>query len=112
VLLVVAYSRAARRSLRNVCRAHEDAVVRRFGQAALLEATAFGGFLALRLREKHDAAIQVERTRPFNEFDALDEEVRTAAAAYEDRDEPATPYARYATGRDLPSKESMRAREL
>lgn len=112
MLLVVSYSREARRSLRNVCRSHEDAVVGRFGRAALLEATEFGAFLALRLREKHAAAVQVERTRQFNEFEDLSEPVRAAATAYEDREEPATPYAKFAAGRDLPSKEQMRGREL
>jgi hypothetical protein len=112
VLLVVAYSREARRSLRNVCRAHDDAVVRRFGRAALLEATAFGAFLALRLREKHATAVQVERTRPFNEFESVDDGVREAAIAYENREEPATPYAKFAAGRDLPGKAEMRGREL
>lgn len=112
MLLVVAYSRAARRSLRNVCRSHEETVVRRFGQAALLEATAFGGFLAVRLREKHGTAVQVERTHPFNEFDDLAEEVRNAAEAYEARDQAATPYARFAAGRDMPTKEDMRSIDL
>ena len=112
MLLVVTYSRAARRSLRNVARAHEGSVVRRFGQAALFEGTEFGAFLALRLREKHAAAVQVERTRPFNEFESIDEDVRTAAEAYENRPEPATPYAKFAAGRDLPSPERMRGREL
>lgn len=112
MLLIVSYSREARRSLRNVCRSHDEAVVGRFGRAALLEATEFGAFLALRLREKHSSAVQVERTRPFNEFEDLDEEVRAAAAAYENREEPATPYAKFAAGRDLPSKEQMRGRDL
>ena len=112
MLLVVTYSRAARRSLRNVARAHEETVVRRFGRAALFEATEFGAFLALRLREKHASAVQVERTRPFNEFESLDEDVRAAAEAYENRAEQATPYAKFASGRDLPSKERMRGREL
>ena len=112
MLLVVAYSRAARRSLRNVSRAHEDAVVQHFGRATLLEATEFAAFQALRLREKHGTAIQVERTRPFNEFETLDEEVRVAAQAYEARDEPATPYAKFAAGRDLPTPERMRGTDL
>lgn len=112
MLLVVAHSRPARRSLRNVCRAHEETVVRRFGRAALFEATEFGGFLAVRLREKHGTAIQVERTRAFNEFEALADSVREAAVAYEARAEPATPYDKFAVGRDHPSKERMVGREL
>jgi len=59
VLLVVTYSRASRRTLRNVCRAHEDVVVRRFGRVALLEETEFAAFQALRLREKHGGDVQV-----------------------------------------------------
>ena len=112
MLLVITYSRAARESLRNVCRAHEESVRRQLGRAALFEPTEFGAFQALRLREKHGTAIQVERTRPFNEFEDLDEEVRRAAAAYEARDEPATPYAKFATGRDLPCPERMRGTDL
>ncbi|MEF8775483.1 MAG: hypothetical protein V5A43_03145 [Haloarculaceae archaeon] len=112
MLLIVSYSREARRSLRNVCRSHEDAVVGRFGRAALLEATEFGAFLALRLREKHATAVQVERTRSFNEFEDVREEIRAAATAYEDRGERATPYAKFAAGRSLPSKEEMRGSEL
>jgi hypothetical protein len=112
VLLVIAYSRAARRSLRNVCRTHEECVVRRAGRIALLEATEFGAFQALRLREKHDTEVQVEWTEPFNEFDCVPEGVRAAARAYEDREEPATPYAKFAAGRDLPDPETLRGREL
>lgn len=112
MLLVVTYTRAARRSLRNVCRAHEDTVVRRFGRAATLAATEFGAFLALRLRAKHGEAVQVERTRPFNEFAAVDEAVREAARRYEAREEPATPYERFAAGRDLPDTAAMKGTEL
>ena len=112
MLLVVAHSREARRDLRNVCRAHEETTVWRFGRAALLEATAFGAFLALRLRAKHDLAVQVERTQPFNEFAACEADVREAAAAYEARDQPATPYEKFAAGRDLPSPATLKEREL
>jgi len=112
VLLVITYSRAARRTLRNVCRAHQDCVVRQLGRAALLEATEFGAFQALRMDEKHGSAVQIERTRPFNEFEAVREEVRTAARVYENRDQAATPYAKFAAGRDLPDSETMRTREL
>lgn len=112
MLLIVTYSAAARTALRNVCRAHEDAVVRRFGRAALFEATEFGAFLALRLREKHGGDVQVERTVPFNEFEAVPEAVRAAATAYEDRDEKATPYASFAAGTDHPAPEALRDAEL
>jgi hypothetical protein len=112
VLLVVTYSREARQSLRNACRAHEDTVVRRFGHAALLAETEFAAFLALRLRADHGADVQIERTERFNEFAAVPEEVRTAASAYADREHPNTPYAKFAAGTDHPDPERMRDAEL
>jgi hypothetical protein len=112
VLLVIAYSRGARGSLRNVTRTHEESVVRHFGRAALLEATEFGAFQALRLREKHGTEIQVAWTEPFNEFERVRAAVREAARAYENRGKPATPYAKFAAGRGLPDPETMREREL
>jgi len=111
VLLVVTYSRAARRDLRNACRAHEECVVRQLGRAALLSATEFGAFQALRLREKHGLDVQVERVRPFEPGDVPDR-VRAAASAYEARDNASTPYRQFAAGRDLPSAASMRGEEL
>ena len=112
VLLVVTYSRGARGSLRNVCRTHEETVVRQFGRVALLRETAFAAFQALRLREKHGGDVQVERTEPFNEFEAVDEEVRTAARAYEERDSPSLPYATFATRNGFPDPDALREREL
>ena len=111
MLLVITHSQPARQTLRNVCNAHEESVVRRFGRAALLEATEFGAFLALRLRAKHDD-VQVERTAPFNEFRDVPETVRAAATAYEDREHASTPYARFATGTDHPTPDEMRDVEL
>lgn len=111
MLLVITYSRAARRTLRNVCRAHEDAVVRRFGRAALFEETAFGAFQALRLREKYGLDVQVERTDPFVASD-VPASVREAAAAYEARESPSLPYRQFAAGTDHPSPEALRRREL
>ncbi|MFC6974969.1 hypothetical protein ACFQL1_10220 [Halomicroarcula sp. GCM10025709] len=111
MLLVVTHSRAARRDLRNVCRAHDRCVVRRFGRAALLSATEFGAFQALRLQAKHGVDVQLERVRPFEPADAPDH-VRTAARRYEDRAEPAVPYERFASGRALPSPASMREEPL
>ena len=108
MLLVITYSRAARESWRNVCRAHEESVRRQLGRAALFEPTEFGAFQALRLRAKHGDAVQVERTRPFNEFAAVPAAVREAAAAYESREQPAVPYAAFAAGTAHPSKEKMR----
>lgn len=111
MLLVITYSRTARRSLRNVCRAHEDSVVRRFGRAALLESTAFGAFQALRLREKHDLDVQVERVEPFVAGDVPDA-VREAAVAYENRDQPSVPYRQFAAGTDHPDPETLRERDV
>ena len=111
MILVITYSRTARRDLRNVCRAHEDCVVRRFGRAALFEATAFAAFQALRLREKHDLDVQLERTEPLLASD-VPSSVREAAAAYEDRDVPSLPYRQFAAGTDHPEPASMREREL
>ncbi|SFR33785.1 DUF7855 family protein [Halogeometricum limi] len=112
MLLVVTYSRAARETLRNVCRTHEETVVRRFGRAALLEETEFGAFLACRLREKHAHDVQVQRTEPFNEFANVPEAVREAATAYESRATPSTPYDKFAAGTDHPRSSTMRDREL
>ncbi|WP_158058232.1 DUF7855 family protein [Halorussus halophilus] len=112
MLLVVTYSREARQTLRNVCNTHEESVVQRFGRAALFEATELGAFLALRLREKHDADVQIERTVPFNEFETVGDDVRTAAREYESRDQPSTSYAKFAAGTDCPDPEAMADREL
>jgi hypothetical protein len=112
VLLVVTYSREARTTLRNVCRTHEGTVVRRFGRAALFEATEFGAFLAVRLREKHGGDVQLERTAPLNTYADVPDRVREAAAAYEDRDVASTPYDKFAVGTDHPSPAALRDREL
>ncbi|QLH76304.1 hypothetical protein HZS55_02850 [Halosimplex rubrum] len=112
MLLVVTYSRAARGTLRNICRTHEEVVVRRFGRVALLAETEFAAFQALRLREKHGGDVQVERTRPFNEYEAVDESIREAATAYEGRDRPALPYATFADGSAHPDPDRMRDVEL
>lgn len=112
MLLVVTYSREARQTLRNVCSAHEETVVRRFGRAVLLEETEFGAFLALRLRSKHGQDVQIERTEPFNEFEAVPEAVREAARAYEDRDAASTPYRSFAAGTDHPDPEKLQDTEL
>ena len=112
MLLVVTYSREARQTLRNICNAHAESVVQRFGRAALFEATELGAFLALRLREKHDADVQVERTAPLNEFSDVPDDVRGAARAYEDRERPSTSYAKFAAGTDHPDSETMADREL
>jgi len=108
----VTYSRGARDSLRNVCRTHGSSVVRRFGRAALFEPTHHGAFLALRLREKHPGDVQVERTRPFNEFTDAPDPIREAARVYEDRENRSTPYAAFAAGTEHPDPERMRERDL
>lgn len=112
MLLVITYSRAARQTLRNVRSAHADAVVRELGRAALLEETELGAFLALRLRAKHGADVQIARTEPFNEFQSVPEAVRAAARAYEDRETSSTPYAKFAAGTKHPDPESMANTEL
>lgn len=112
MLLVVTYSRPARRSLRNICRGHEESIVRRFGRAALLRATEHGAFLACRLREKYPDDVQVERTRPFNEFEDASEDVRAAASAYESREAKHTPYAKFAAGTDHPDPAELRDQDL
>nr|WP_303647466.1 hypothetical protein [Haloarchaeobius sp. HME9146] len=112
VFLVITYSKAARQALRNVCNRHEDVVVRRFGRAALFEATEFGAFCALRLRATGEGDVQVERTEPLNEFESRFERARRAAAAFEARESPYTPYAKFAAGTDHPAPEAMRDREL
>ncbi|MFC7135988.1 hypothetical protein [Halobaculum litoreum] len=112
MLLVATYSRGARTTLRNVCRSHEETVVRRFGRAALLAETELGAFLACRLRAKHGADVQVERTEPFNEYAAVRSAVREAAAAYEDRDARSTPYTKFAAGTDHPDPATMSGTEL
>lgn len=112
MLLVVTYSKAARQTLRNVCNGYDETVVQRFGRAALLEATHLGAFLALRLRAKHAGDVQVERTAPFNEFADAPDAVREAATAYEDREHPSTPYAKFAAGTDHPDPDAMADSEL
>ncbi|AUG46032.1 hypothetical protein BVU17_00245 [Haloarcula taiwanensis] len=111
MLLVVTYSRPARRDLRNVCRAHEDCVVRQFGRAALFSGTEFGAFQALRLHEKHGLDVQIERVEPFEPTD-VPKHVREAARRYEAREQPATPYERFASGRDLPDPDQLRGVNL
>ncbi len=112
MLLIVTYSEAARTGLRNLCRRHEEPVVRRFGRAALLEATQYAAFLAVRLRESHGGDVQIERTEPFNEFVALEESVREAAVAYANRETKSTPYAAFAAGSEHPDPAAIRGEEL
>lgn len=112
MLLVITYTRSARNSLRNVRRTHEDVVVRWFGRSALFAATELGAFHGLRLQKKHPEAVQIERTRPFNEYQEVPERVRDAVAAYTKREHTTTPYSAFAVGRDLPDIASMARREL
>lgn len=112
MLLIITYSRAARQTLRNICTTHEECVVRRFGRAALLKSTELGAFLALRLYEKHGAEVQLERTKPLNEFRDVPDAVRAAASAYESRENPSTPYDKFAVGTGHPSPDAMRNAEL
>jgi len=112
VLLVIAYSSAARQQLRNLAEANPEAVVRRFGRAALFDGTELGALLALRLRERHGPDVQIERTEPFNEFEDAPERVREAARAYENREHKHTPYAKFVAGTTHPAVEELRDVEL
>ena len=112
MLLVIAYSSAARQKLRNTERAYPDAVRRRFGRVALFRETELGAFLALRLREREGGDVQLARTEPFNEFGDVPPSVREAAAAYADRESASTPYPKFAAGTDHPPVERLRDREL
>ncbi|MFC6837239.1 DUF7855 family protein [Halomarina ordinaria] len=112
MLLVIAHSRAARGSLRNVHRAHEECVVQRFGRVALFEPTELAAFHALRLREKHPGSVELSWVAPFNEFDAVPERVRRAARAYEARERRSLPYAAFAAGSDHPDPEALAGRDL
>ncbi|PSP92694.1 hypothetical protein BRC91_12695 [Halobacteriales archaeon QS_4_62_28] len=109
MFLVITYSRAARRSLRNVTRAHEETTIRHLGRAALLDGTAFGAFQVLRLQEKHGGDVQIERVEPFVPAD-VPSDVRQAARQYEDRDHPSIPYRQFASGRDHPDPGQLRDR--
>jgi hypothetical protein len=111
MLLVITYSRAARRTLRNVCRAHEELVIRRFGRAALFAATGLGAFQALRLREKYGVDVQIERVEPFVASD-VPESVRDAAAAYEGRENPSLPYRQFAAGTRYPAPATLREQDV
>ncbi len=73
--------------------------------------TEFGAFQALRLHEKHDLDVQIEHVEPFEPTDAP-EHIREAAKRYEAREEPATPYKRFASGRDLPDPDQLRGVDL
>jgi hypothetical protein len=112
VLLLIAYSRRARQSLRNVCRGHDESVVRQFGRVALFEETEFGAFQALRLREKHGTAVHIEQTAPFNEFETVRPAVRDAATAYESRDTAALPYKQFRRDTEHPSSSEMKDTSL
>lgn len=87
-------------------------MVRQFGRAALVEETEFGAFLGLRLRERHGSAVQVELTRPLNEFGDVPGPVRTAAQAYAAREHRNTPYGKFAVGTEHPSPGAMKDAEL
>lgn len=78
----------------------------------MFEATELGAFLALRLREKHPDVVQIERTRPFNEFEEVPERVREAVRGFEDREYVSTPYSAFAAGTDHPDAETMAERDL
>lgn len=112
MLLVIAYSSAARQSLRNICTVNPEAVIRRFGRVAVFCETELGALLALRLYEKHGTDVQIERTEPLNEFRDVPDHVRDAASAYEQREHRSTPYAAFVAGTPHPDVEELRGVEL
>jgi hypothetical protein len=111
-LLIIGYSQGARQTLRNVCESHPEVVRRRFGRAVGFAETELGAFLALRVRAKHGESVQIERTRPLNEFEEVPESVRAAARAYEDREAASTPYRSFAAGTEHPDPEAMQGADL
>lgn len=78
----------------------------------MFEETAFGAFLALRLREKHPDDVQIERTEPLNEFRDLPKTVLEAAVAYENRTNANTPYEKFAVDGPHPSPSELKRQEL
>lgn len=112
MLLVVAHSKDARIAVRNAAEAHEETVRRRFGRAVLLRETAFGAFLACRLRAEYGTAIQVEWTRPFIAEEGVPEGVREAARAYAQRESRTTPYRSFAAGTEHPDPDDMKETRL
>lgn len=112
MLLVVAHAKDARQDLRNACRRHPEAVVRRLGRAVLLDETELGAFLALYLRTRHGHDVQLERTRPFDTASLFPDRVHEAVAAYSDRDHPNTPYATIAARDDLPTTTALHETDL
>lgn len=109
---MVAHSKDARIAVRNAAEAHEETVCRRFGRAVLLRETAFGAFLACRLRAEYGTAIQVEWTRPFVAEAEVPAAVRAAARAYAERETRTTPYRSFAAGTEHPDPEAMKETEL
>lgn len=112
MLLVIAYSSAARQQLRNLANTHEEPFAQRFGRAALLAETELGALLALRMRERHGPDVQLARTEPLNEFADVPDRVREAASAYADRDTPSTPYDKFVAGTSHPPVDRLRGSEL
>ncbi len=107
MLLVVAHAKDARQDLRNACTRNPEAVVRRFGRAVLLAETELGAFLALHLRERHGADVQLETTRPLDATQAVPDRVHDAVTAYTERSHPNTPYATVAKREGLPSTDEL-----
>lgn len=110
-MLVVAHTTDARQDLRNACTRHPEAVVRRFGRAVLLAETELGAFLALHLRSRHGADVQLEQTRPLDAT-GMPERVHDAVTAYADRAHPNTPYATIAARDGLPTTADLHERDL
>lgn len=112
MLLVVAHAKDARQDLRNACTRHPEAVVRRFGRAVLLAETGLGAFLALYLRERHGADVQLERTRPLDPSRTIPARVHDAVSTYANRAHPSTPYATIAARDGLPTTTDLHETDL
>lgn len=112
MLLVVAHAKDARQDLRNACTRHPEAVVRRFGRAVLLAETELGAFLALYLRERHGAAVQLERTRPLDPPRTIPARVHDAVITYANRTHPSIPYSTIAARDGLPTTADLHETEL
>ena len=110
--LVVADSPKARETVKNVCKNHEETVIRRFGRAVVFAPTEFGAFLAFWLRAKHGKPVQVARTSPVDDRHQRYHRARRAAHSFVDREHDRTPYPKFASGTDHPTPDVMRERSF
>lgn len=109
---VVADSPDASQTLRNICNAYEEAVVRRFGRAVLFEPTELGAFLAFRLRSKHGDEVHIGRAGQLREERLAYRRALEAARAFERRESVSTPYPKFAAGTEFPLPDAMADRPI